>query len=106
MSVGEELKALAMAKNCGLIVHEIDILNGDAQHDLLDGEAQSRWEARIEGGELDLAVLTPPCSSWTRSLFQLGGPVPCRDKAHLWGSPHAKNEILERRERATSSSTS
>ena len=88
-SVGDELKALAIAKNCGLIVHEIDILNGGAQHNLLDGEAQSRWEARIESGEFDLIVLTPPCSSWTRSLFQPGGPVPCRIKAHPWGLPHA-----------------
>ena len=72
-SVGEELKALAIAKKCNLIVHEIDILNGGAQHDLLDHEAQSRWEARIESGEFDLVVLTPPCSSWTRSLFQPGG---------------------------------
>ena len=71
--MGEELKALAIARNCGLIVHKIDIFNGVAQHNLLDGEAQSCWEARVESGEFDITVLTPPCSLWTRLLFQAGG---------------------------------
>ena len=105
-SVGEKLKAPAIAKNCGLIVHEIDILNGASQHDLLDSEVQSRWEARIESGEFDLTVLSPLCSCWTRSLFQPGGPVPCRDKAHPWGLPSRRSRFANEPEMATSSSTS
>ena len=34
-SVGEELKKLCTANSVGLIVHEVDILNGGADHDLL-----------------------------------------------------------------------
>ena len=49
-SVGEKLRTMAKAKNVNLVVHEVDILNGGAAHDLVDNDAQARWEARIRDG--------------------------------------------------------
>ena len=77
--VGEELRKLAIEKGVGLIVYEVDILNGGGEHDLLDKAAQYRWEARVRDGEFDILFLTPPCSSWSRSLCRPGGPCPVRD---------------------------
>ena len=92
-SVGEELRTLAKAKNVGLVVHEVDILNGGAAHDLIDNDAQARWEARIRDGEFDITILTPPCSSWTRALFRPGGLPSCRDKKNPWGLSHALDKV-------------
>ena len=40
-SVREELRIMATAKNVGLVVHEVDIHNGGAAHDLIDNDAQA-----------------------------------------------------------------
>ena len=69
-SVGEELGVTAADKNVGLVVHNVDILNGGAAHNLVDNDAQARWEARIRDGEFDITILTLLCSSWTRALFR------------------------------------
>ena len=95
-SVAEELKILCEKSGAGLEVHEVDILNGGSEHNLLDTEAQARWESRIADGEFDVVIVTPPCSSWTRSLFRPGGPPPVRDKRHPWGLPNATNAIRSR----------
>ena len=87
-SVGEELRKLCEADGFGLIVYEVDILNGGSAHDLINTESQAAWEARVQSGEFDVIFVTPPCSSWTRALFSdKPGPPPCRDKAHPWGLP-------------------
>ena len=59
-SVGEELRKLCAPRNFGLVVNEVDILNGGGAHDLLDHNSQGRWESRVQDGEFDLAVITPP----------------------------------------------
>ena len=86
-SIGEELRKMCEERQFGLILHEIDILNGGKSHDLTAEEAQGRWESRIKEGEFDIAIIAPLCSSWTRLLFSdKPGPQPCRDKFHPWFS--------------------
>ena len=95
-SVGEELRKLAVEKGVGLIVYEVDILNGGGEHDLLDKTAQYAWEARVKDGEFDILFLTPPCASWSRSLCRPGGPCPVRDRSTPWGFPHALEKVRKR----------
>ena len=84
---------MAIAQNASLVVHEVDILNGGAAHNLMDNDSQAKEDARIRDGEFDITILPPSSSSWTRALFRLGGPLPCRDKTNLWGLPHALDNI-------------
>ena len=101
-SVGEKLKAMAICQSCSLVLQEVDILKGGAAHDLIDSDSQARLEAHIRDGEVDVTIIAPPCSSWTRALFRPGGPKPCRDKADPWGFPHARTTSGQMRARATS----
>ena len=78
-SIAEELKALCRKDGFGLIVYEVDVLVGGRQHDLLDQEAQEDWLLRLEDGEFDCIILSPPCGSWSRfNWANDDGPQPCR----------------------------
>ena len=66
-SIGEFLKKLCIKFDVGLEMHEVDILVGGSEHDLMDKDMQTQWIARIESGEFDFAVFTPPCGSWSRA---------------------------------------
>ena len=62
-SVGHELRKLCQQQGYCLLVFEVDILNAGGEHDLLDNDRRARWEARIRDGEVDVEILTSPCSS-------------------------------------------
>ena len=49
----------------GLAMHEVDILVGGDQHDLMTKSMQASWMARVEAGEFDCGIYSPPCGSWT-----------------------------------------
>ena len=65
-SIAEELRRLCERSGSGLRMEEIDIMIGGSAHDLLDAEKQANLLARIEDGEFDIVILSPPCGSWSR----------------------------------------
>ena len=70
---------------------EIDVLVGGKAHDLLDRHSQDQWLARVEAGEFDMLVLSPPCGSWSRANYANDdGPKPVRSRRYPWGIPHLR----------------
>ena len=59
-SIADELRKLCERDGFGLQVFEIDVLVGGSEHDLLDRTAQDAWLARLEAGEFDCIILSPP----------------------------------------------
>ena len=90
-SVAEELRKLCEKDGHGLQVYEVDVLIGGSEHDLLDKETQESWLGRLEAGEFDCVLLSPPCGTWSRANWANGdGPKPCRNRRHPWGIPYAR----------------
>ena len=65
--IGEKLLKFCAKAGLGLVVDEIDIVNGGKSHDLFDRDAQFDSEAMATGGEYDLIILSQPCTSWSRA---------------------------------------
>ena len=85
-SIAEQLKKRCEKEGIGLVVFEIDVVIGGSQHDQLDRESQDQWLARLEDGDFDVIMLSPPCGSWSRSNWATDdGPKPCRDRKNPWG---------------------
>ena len=87
-SIGEHLRKLCAKEGIGLRMYEGDILVGGSDHDLLDKASQDKWMARIESGDFDVVILSPPCGSWSRANYSdKPGPQPVRSREHPWGKP-------------------
>ena len=87
-SIADYLVRLCRAHRCGLRFEEVDIMVGGSEHDLLDRPSQDRYTTRMEAGEFDLGVFSPPCGTWSRANWANDdGPAPCRNRAHPWGLP-------------------
>ena len=98
-SVANCLAKLCAACGSGLVVEEVDIMVGGNCHNLLDRAAQDEWIARIESGEFDFVLFSPPCGTWSRANWANSlGPAPCRDRAHPWGIPR---QLFAQRRRAS-----
>ena len=96
-SIKEHLEKLAVEHNVGVTVTEVDIMVGGSGHDLLAKAAQDGWIERIDSGEFDAAMWSPPCGTWSRSTWANDdGPPPCRDRAHPWGFPGALPNVQRR----------
>ena len=96
-SIAEQLKQRCAKLGRGLIVYEVDVLVGGSEHDLLDRASQDAWLARIEDGDFDCNMLSPPCGSWSRANWANNdGPKPCRDRKHPWGIPHLRANAQRR----------
>ena len=68
-------------------VHEIDILNSP-DWDLSIGAVQQGLLDRINKGEFDVVLVTPPCSTWSRVRgANCRGPPAIRSRAYPWGFP-------------------
>ena len=88
-SIADELRKMCEKDGHGLQVFEVDVLVGGSEHDLLDRVAQDAWLARLEAGEFDAIILSPPCGSWSRANWaNEDGPAPCRSRKHPWGFPN------------------
>ena len=97
-SVADCLKKLCVACGAGLHMEEIDIMVGGSSHDLLNQEAQEEYLGRMEGGEFDFVLFSPPCGTWSRANWaNNNGPSPCRDRRNPWGLPH---QLFRQRRRA------
>ena len=98
-SVAEELKKLCTEGGFGLQVFEVGVLIGGSEHDLLDKAIQDEWIGRLEDGEFDCVLLSPPCGTWSRANWANKlGPKPCRNRRWPWGIPHQKRSQQARAE--------
>lgn len=103
-SVGNFLKEICEKEGYGLMFNEVDILVGGSEHDLVDLDRQEAWLERVEAGEFDCIVNSPPCGPWSRANWaNLSGPTPCRSRRHPWGFA---NNLGSQRRRAENGNTS
>ena len=69
-----------------LVFEDYDILRGGEDEDLLNPELQQALLDKILQGNYDLLILAPPCTSWSRALFNgRPGPRPVRDRVNPMG---------------------
>ena len=87
-SVADYLRRLCIAHKCGLRFEEVDIMVGGSEHDLLDRPSQDRYIAKMENGEYDIGVFSPPCATWSRSNFANDDvPAPLPEQGPSLGHP-------------------
>lgn len=99
-SIAEFLKSLCEKEGYGVELFKIDTSVGGEAHDLMSSEVQDGWIDRIERGEFDVLIHSPPCGSWSRSNWANdSGPQPCRDRQHPWGLPGQKPAQQRRAEK-------
>jgi hypothetical protein len=104
--VAEELKLLCKKDGLGLTVFEVDVLIGGSEHDLLDREKQDQRLARLEDGDFDCIMLSPPCGAWSRANWvNDDGPKPCRNRDYPWGFRTSESGPRRGLQWGTSSST-
>ena len=97
--MADELSKLCAKSGMGLVIHEVDVLIGGSEHDLLDKETQEAWLHRLEDGDFDCIMLSPPCGTWSRANWANDdGPKPCRNRRHPWGIPHQRPNAQRRAE--------
>ena len=76
-SIGNHLKKLCETEGIGLVLFEVDILVGGSGHDLLDKASQDKWMARIESGDFDVVILSPPCGDQLLGSREAPWPTAC-----------------------------
>ena len=63
-----------------VVLEEIDTLRGGRDHDALNPALQDSLDQKVSQGHYDLVIVTPPCNTFTRSVFaNRRGPAPVRD---------------------------
>ena len=96
-SIANFLKEMRINAKVGLCFHEIDILVGGSEHDLMDKATQEEWLSKLRGGEFDIAIFSPPCGSWSRANWANGdGPKPCGSRRYPWGIAHLRQNAQRR----------
>ena len=83
---------------CGVlvIVESWDTVH-TMDHDLTDLQKAINLLQMVLSGWFDGGHGGPPCNTFTALLFKPPGPLPARDRQHLWGfpnSPHGGNLTL------------
>ena len=92
-SVAAFLKEKATAGKFHVEIEEIDIAR-DHQDDLSLQSKQEEIIKRIERGDFDAVICTPPCSTWSRvRAANFRGPPPLRDFSYPWGYPWVKKKF-------------
>ena len=59
-SIGEHFSSYCAAYEYDLILHDIDIVVGGSDHDLIVEESQGKWINGIENGDFGVTIFTPP----------------------------------------------
>ena len=90
-SLAASLKELEKKFGAQMEIEMIDIIRSEA-HDLSKEEVRGSFRGRVQAGEFEVVVITPPCSTWTRvRMANYRGPRPVRDMQHPWGFPWLSN---------------
>jgi len=64
-------------------IEMLDIVRSEA-HDLSKESVRKNFRDRVQAGEFDAVVITPPCTTWTRvRMANYRGPRPVRDAASM-----------------------
>ena len=86
--LAHHLRAKGLQSGVVIRVVEVDVCR-DVKHDLLREDLRLVILSSIEGCLIDFLVLSPPCASWSRSLFNrmVKGPLPLPSRTHPWGFP-------------------
>ena len=86
--LAHHLRAKGLEDGMVVRVVEIDVVR-NSEHDLLRRDLQLVILSDIENCFVEFVVLSPPCASWSRALFNrmVKGPLPLRSKTHPWGFP-------------------
>ena len=98
-SVTAVLQQQCKQQDVRCIVHDVDIQNS-ADWDLSRPEVQQKLKTRLTAGEFDVALITPPCSTWSRVRgANCRGPPMIRSRQYVWGFPwlsarHSKDAEL------------
>ena len=92
------LEKLCSANGMVLDLTEIDLCHG-AGHDMAEEEQWLRVRSLLEEGVYDTALITPPCSTYSRAPWaNKRGPKPVRSRAHPWGFPWLRGAQREKAE--------
>jgi hypothetical protein len=71
-----------------LELDEVDILRGGKEHDMLSNTITDEFGRRIDLGEFDVVLASPPCCTFTRVQFaNRRGPLPVRSRQYPRGLP-------------------
>ena len=90
-SVADCLRQLAKQVQVNISVTELDIQRSAAL-DFTQPQVQRRWLQRLDAGEFDCLVVTPPCSTFSRACWANDrGPFPVRSQAWPRGFPWNKS---------------
>ena len=72
----------------GVEASEIDVLRDPVEHDLLSPDRQEDFRKRVEDGEFDFVMVTPPCNTFSRArMANQAGPPVLRNRTYPWGFP-------------------
>ena len=99
-SIADYMRKLCEKEGFGLEFWEVDILIHGKEDDMLDKDSQAKYLEKIESGDFDVQMLSPPSGTWSRGNFSNNaGPKPCRDRQHPWGKPNMPRHQRGRAER-------
>lgn len=74
-SLAASLKELEKKFGAQMQIEMIDIVRSEA-HDLSKESVRKNFRDRVQAGEFDAVVITPPCSTWTRvRMANYRGPL-------------------------------
>ena len=86
-TIGDFLQQRHRVASYKLDIQEVDILQ-DRGHDVAQIHVQQALLKSLAEGKIDVLVITPPCSTWSRvRVANLKGPPPLRDYNYPWGYP-------------------
>ena len=87
--LGDHLTRQFATQGAVALVENVDVGFG-SQGDLTLQSVVDRLVTLAMAGLVDGVHAGPPCASWSRVRFKRPGPPPLRDRANLWGLPHAQ----------------
>lgn len=87
---------LAPSFNCTVAVHEIDFLRDRINHDLTSVSLQAKSLEMVKTHSI--FIVTPPCNTHSRLVWQANGPPPIRNSSYPWGFPWLRTTLLAKAE--------
>ena len=100
-SFAVQMKELGRSRGVTVSVEEVDIEFG-ASFDLSVQEIRQHYLSKIQRGDYDAVVCTPPCSTYSRvRMANMRGPPPLRSREFPFGFPWLSNKHKKEAELGT-----